>query len=212
ITRDVEKRRFGLPPGGLRGPPSSSHKASRMASMLTGVFSPSGARSAGQEAIAEASEAQEARIARFSPSVRSGCETTSLGCSKTVPGCSSAWKSKTLSGVTVVGRMFSSILRRVWAAARHNEAGPPQAVRSSRRGFELMDIAAIDGDLPRLHGLGNLSNQFDLQQPIVERCVLDLDVVGQVELPLEVPGRDTAVQELSLGLFRLVAFDRHDVL
>ena len=51
-----------------------------------------------------------------------------------------------------------------------------------------------------------------LQQPVVERGVLDLDVVGQVELPLEVPGRDTAVQELALGLFRLVAFDRHDVL
>ena len=52
--------------------------------MLTGAFSPSGARSSGHEAIAEASEAQEARIARFSASVRSGCETTSLGCSKTV--------------------------------------------------------------------------------------------------------------------------------
>jgi hypothetical protein len=36
-----------------------------MASMLTDIFRPSGARSAGQEAIAEASEAQEARIARF---------------------------------------------------------------------------------------------------------------------------------------------------
>ena len=51
-----------------------------------------------------------------------------------------------------------------------------------------------------------------LQQPVVERGVLDLDIVGQVELPLEVPGRDTAVQELALGLFGLVAFDRHDVL
>ena len=47
--------------------------------MLTGVFSPSGARSAGQEAIAEASEAQEARIARFSASVRDGCDHHVLG-------------------------------------------------------------------------------------------------------------------------------------
>ena len=31
--RSVERSRIGLPPGGLRGPPSSSHKASRMASM-----------------------------------------------------------------------------------------------------------------------------------------------------------------------------------
>jgi hypothetical protein len=112
-ARAVEYRRFGVPPGGLRGPPSSSHNASRMASILTGAFNPCGARNAGHEAIAEASEAQEARIARFSASVRSGCDTTSLGCSKTVPGCSSAWKSKTLSWVAVVGRMFSSIRRRV---------------------------------------------------------------------------------------------------
>ena len=78
-ARAVEKRRCGFPPGGFRGSPSSSHKASRMASMLTGIFSPSGARSAGQEAIADASEAQEARIARFSASVRSGCAHHVLG-------------------------------------------------------------------------------------------------------------------------------------
>jgi len=34
--------------------------------MITGAFSPSGARSEGHDAIAEASEAQEARMARFS--------------------------------------------------------------------------------------------------------------------------------------------------
>ena len=89
-VRAVEKRRCGFPPGGLRGPPSSSHRASRMASMLTGALSPSGARNAGQEAIAEASEAQDARMARFSGSVRDGCVTTSFGCSKTVPGWRSA--------------------------------------------------------------------------------------------------------------------------
>ena len=83
--RSVERSRIGLPPGGLRGPPSSSHRASRMASMLTGALSPSGARSAGHEAIADASEAQDARIARFSASVRHGCATTSLGCSNTWP-------------------------------------------------------------------------------------------------------------------------------
>src|SRR5690242_15044961 len=70
-ARAVENRRLGVPPGGWRGPPSSSHNASRMASMLTGAFSPFGARRAGHEAIAEASEAQEAKMARFSASVRS---------------------------------------------------------------------------------------------------------------------------------------------
>ena len=38
--------------------------------MVTGAFNPSGALSDGQDAIAEASEAHEARMARFSASVR----------------------------------------------------------------------------------------------------------------------------------------------
>lgn len=54
--------------------------------MLTGAFNPSGDRNAGHEAIVDASEAQEARVARFSANVRFGCGTTSLGCSKTVHG------------------------------------------------------------------------------------------------------------------------------
>lgn len=80
-------------------------------------------------------------------------------CSKTVLGCSSAWKSKTLSLIAVLGRMFSSFQKEEWAAARHSKAGPPQSICSSRLAFELMDVAAVDGDLPRLHGLGNLPNQ-----------------------------------------------------
>ena len=47
--------------------------------MVTGVFRPSGARSAGQEAIADASDAHEARIARFSASVRAGMHDDVLG-------------------------------------------------------------------------------------------------------------------------------------
>ena len=54
--------------------------------MVTGAFSPSGARSDGHDAIADASEAQEARIARFSARLRLGWETTSRGCSNAVPG------------------------------------------------------------------------------------------------------------------------------
>ena len=92
--------------------------------MLTGAFSPSGARSAGHEAIAEASDAQDARIARFSASDRDGCATTSLGCSKTVPGCSSALKSKTLSWSRSSAACFPPF-EDEWGGARH-EAGPPQ--------------------------------------------------------------------------------------
>jgi hypothetical protein len=38
--------------------------------MVTGAFSPDGERNAGQEVIAEASDAQEARIALFSETVK----------------------------------------------------------------------------------------------------------------------------------------------
>ena len=40
--------------------------ASRISSIVTGAFSPAGARNEGQEAIADASDAQDARMARFS--------------------------------------------------------------------------------------------------------------------------------------------------
>jgi len=54
--------------------------------METGAFRPSGARSDGHDAIADASDAQDARIARFSARLRPGWETTSCGCSNAVPG------------------------------------------------------------------------------------------------------------------------------
>lgn len=54
--------------------------------MVTGAFSPSGARRDGHDAIAEASDAHEARIARFSERLRVGWATTSRGCSNAVPG------------------------------------------------------------------------------------------------------------------------------
>ena len=71
---------------------------------------------------------------------------------------------------------------------------------------------AVNGDPPRLHGFGDFPYQFDLQQTVVEGRVLDLDVVGQVELAFEVPGRDTPVKEFALGFLGLAAFDADDVL
>ena len=41
--------------------------------MVTGALRPAGARSDGQEAIAAASDAQDARMARFSEPEREGC-------------------------------------------------------------------------------------------------------------------------------------------
>ena len=58
----------------------------------------------------------------------------------------------------------------------------------------------VDGDLPWLHGLGNLPDQFDPEQAIVERRSLDLDVVGQAELPLEPPRGDAAKEVFAFVL------------
>jgi hypothetical protein len=58
-----------------------------------------------------------------------------------------------------------------------------------------MHVAAVDGDPPRLRPLRDFADQFDLEQTVVEGRVLDLDVVGQVELT----GRDIPIKELALG-------------
>jgi hypothetical protein len=47
--------------------------------MVTGALRPAGARNAGQEAIADASDAQDARMARFSDTESEGCVRTSFG-------------------------------------------------------------------------------------------------------------------------------------
>src|SRR6185437_14727262 len=71
-ARSTGRRRIGFPPGGRRSPSSNAQSASRISSIVTGAFSPSGARSDGHEAIAEASEVHDARIARFSERLRVG--------------------------------------------------------------------------------------------------------------------------------------------
>ena len=73
--RSVERSRIGLPPGGLRGPPSSVQSASSISSIVTGAFRPLGSRNAGHDAIADATDAHEARMARFS---EMGSATTSM--------------------------------------------------------------------------------------------------------------------------------------
>jgi hypothetical protein len=77
--------------------------------MVTGFRRPGGERSAGHEAIADASDAHDAKMARFSDSVRLEFATIFLGWSNAVPGCSRASKLNTVSSFAVVRRMFSSI-------------------------------------------------------------------------------------------------------
>ena len=53
-------------------------------------------RNSGAASTAQASDAQEAKIARFSLSVRSGSRTTSIGCANALAGCKRVSRSKTL--------------------------------------------------------------------------------------------------------------------
>ena len=88
--------------------------------------------------------------------------------------------------------------------------------RLGHLGLDLMNIvcggSAFDGDLSRLHGLRDLPDQLNPEQAVVEGRALHLNIVRQVELPPEMSGRNTPVEELALGLFGLAAFDGDDVL
>src|ERR1700678_2484953 len=51
--------------------------------------------------------------------------------------------------------------------ARHT----PEVNESGRFGLDLMDVISgctVDGDPPRLHGLGDFPDQLDLEQAVVE--------------------------------------------
>src|SRR6266403_1850068 len=76
---DVDLNRVGLPPGGPFGAGSSADSASRTSSMVTIRFEPGSSRNAGLDATAAASEAQDARMARFSPMESVVSATTSRG-------------------------------------------------------------------------------------------------------------------------------------
>lgn len=89
----------GRPPA-RRAALSREHRASRMSSTGIGREQPGGLRKAGAASIAHASDAHEARIARFSLRVRSGSLTTSRGCENAPAGCkrSSSSRSNGLFG------------------------------------------------------------------------------------------------------------------
>jgi hypothetical protein len=53
--------------------------------------------------------------------------------------------------------------------------------------FSLASSGTADFDLARLHCLGNLSGKLYLQQAVLERRSLDLNVIFEVELTFEAP-------------------------
>jgi hypothetical protein len=81
--------------------------------------------------------------------------------------------------------------------------------------FQLVHVAGrgtVDGDFPGLHGLGNFSQQIKFQQPILEYRVLHLNVIGQAELPLELPRGNTSMKIFAFGFVGFIALDGDDVL
>src|SRR6266571_4262808 len=59
------------------------------------------------------------------------------------------------------------------------------ALRGSGLGVDDLRRAGTDRDLARLHGLGNLADEIDVKQSVLQARALDLDVVGELEAALE---------------------------
>ena len=91
----------------------------------------------------------------------------------------------------------------------------PNLTKVSSR-FLMLDgtglAAVIDRDLPRLHGLGEFADQLDLQQTVLKRSVLHLDVLRQAKDSAEGTRRDTLVKVLAVAFIGLAALNRQHVL
>ena len=75
-------------------------------------------------------------------------------------------------------------------------------------------LVAADRDLARLLGLGDFAHEVDVQETVLERRALHLDVVGELEYALERARGDALVERRALGLVGLgllVAADRQGV-
>ena len=74
-------------------------------------------------------------------------------------------------------------------------------------------LAAVDRDRARLHRLGHLAHQVDMQQAVIEAGALDLDMVGQAEAPLEgAPGDPVMQVAASFGVVLRLAGHRQRIL
>src|SRR5882724_896356 len=86
------------------------------------------------------------------------------------------------------------------------------AARSGRLAFDhgrLGRRLGLDLDAAGLHGLRHLTRQVDMQQAVHQAGAGDLDVVGQLEAPLEGAPGDAAMEELAV-VIRLGELARDD--
>jgi hypothetical protein len=106
-------------------------------------------------------------------------------------------------------------------AGRTNESAPKAGRSQNSTGrasgsdlgrLDLQELAgACDRDRPRLHGLGNLAHELDVQEPVLQARALDLDIVGELEATLEGSRGDALVEHLAglfLGVGLLLAVSR----
>ena len=97
--------------------------------------------------------------------------------------------------VSVPSRRFCKAGCRVSVPGAHTKAprkpgrsqnSTGQCLRLQPGKFDLQELAGTcDGDRPRLHGLGNLAHELDVQEPVLQARALDLDIVGELEATLE---------------------------
>src|SRR3954447_16152431 len=65
-------------------------------------------------------------------------------------------------------------------------------------------LAVSDRNLARLFRLGDLANQLDVQETVLELCAGHLDIIGKLEAAFERAGRDALIEHLALVLFALL--------
>ena len=68
---------------------------------------------------------------------------------------------------------------------------------SGRFDLDHLRLAVADRDLARLLRLGNLAHEVDVQEAVLERGALHLDIVGKLEHPLESARRDALIEHLA---------------
>jgi hypothetical protein len=84
----------------------------------------------------------------------------------------------------------------------HSKLKPARTSGSDLGRLDLQDFAR-DRDRPRLHRLRDLALEVDVQEPVLQPCALDHNIVGKLEAALKGPLGDAlvAVFSSSLGCF-----------
>jgi hypothetical protein len=73
-------------------------------------------------------------------------------------------------------------------------------------------LTDADPNSARLHGFRNLAHEIDLEQAVLERSCLNLDMVGKAEVPLEAARGDALENIVFLVVVILLARNRQTVL